>query len=72
MKDVQCNANNAKQNRQVLACLQTNCCRLVYTLTAVGRVSADPMRKFDCLPKFGSPKNSKSKVESALSAKYIL
>ena len=35
---------NARQNRQVSACLQTNCCRLVYTLIAVGRVSADPLR----------------------------
>ena len=54
---------NARQNRQVSACLQTNCCRLVYTLIAVGRVSADPLRKLDCLAKFGSAKNSKSKAK---------
>ena len=55
---------NARQNRQVSACLQTNCCRLVYTQIAVGRVSADPLRKLDCLPKFGSAKtpNQRSKV----------
>ena len=56
---------NARQNRQVSACLQTNCCRLVYILIAVGRVSADPLRKLDCLPKFGSAKkNSKSKAKA--------